>query len=248
MKKALSILLILALVTSCVRHERISSEVGALHSSEELELGAQIHRKILDSFQIYTESILNVYVNEIGNKVAEKAERKDLRYTFVILDDDRIYATHAPGGFVYITIGFFVFLVSEIELAGVLAHEIGALQYKDPELSKAKRAFDRLLQVGSYIGPAFGSIGALSLMGLMLAGLAVGRERSLEDQVYDADKKALSYMVDSGFDPQGLINPLRRMQDPDPRFKPYLFDYLQSHPVNAERFAKLEKEFGRLPI
>src|SRR3989338_7752892 len=89
---------------------------------------------------------------------------------FIVLEDDRIYATQAPGGYVYITIGFFKFLASEIELAGILAYEIGMLQYRDPRLSKLKKALDLLLQTGSYVGPAFGSIGALSVLGLALVG------------------------------------------------------------------------------
>lgn len=248
MKRGISLLLIVVVVVGCVRgHGSISAGDGSF-TFEEAEIGAAIHRKILETFQVYHEPVLNEYVRGIGERIAQMSRHGALAYRFIILEDERLYATHAPGGYVYITTGFFKFLTSEVELAGILAHEIGALQYRDPEFSKTKKVLERLMETGSVIGPAFGTIGALSVTGLLIVGLVVMREKSVEEQIYLADRLALEYLVSSGFDPQGLVHLLRRMQNPLSPFRPYLYDYLQSHPVSQKRFDKIDDAFGNLDL
>lgn len=247
MHKKIAALLIFLIVAGCAHQNQTVSD-SSEYSTVEMKLGEAIHHQILQALTVHKDEELNRYVQSIGGKLATAAGRKDLVYRFVILRDDRIYATHAPGGYVYLTTGFFRFLTSEIELAGILAEEIALLQYKDPRLSKAKKAFELLLQTGSYVGPAFGSIGALSLLGFALIGNAAYGEKSLIERTRAADKKALHYMVQSGFDPQGFIDPLRRMMDPMNPYRAYLYDYLQSHMVSGDRFSRLDQEFQKLAL
>jgi predicted Zn-dependent protease len=248
MRRAVAIALIIVLAPGCAGKDRRVTIDDPTYINAEAKLGAEIHRQITETFRTYTEPTLNAYVQSIGHRIAAVADRKKIAYKFIVLDDGRAYATHAPGGYVYVTTGMFSFLVSEIELAGILSHEIGALQRRDPALSKTKKVFERLIQTGSYIGPAFGSIGALSVVGLMLVGMVVTREKSLEDLVVKADQKALQYLVKSGFDPQGLVDPLHRMQDPTSTFRPYMYDYLKSHPITDDRLEQLDREFSDLEI
>ncbi|MBI4358142.1 MAG: M48 family metalloprotease [Candidatus Omnitrophica bacterium] len=247
MRKTISLVLIAFLMTSCA-HRNQSITDASSDSTAESELGEAIHRQILQTMKVYQDQELNDYVRSVGQKIAAQADRKNLLYRFIILEDDRIYATQAPGGYVYITTGLFGFLASEIELAGMLAHEIGMLQYKDPRLSKLKKALNLLLQTGSYVGPAFGSIGALSVLGLVLVAGVTSGEKSLLERVRDADRRALKYLAEAGYDPQGLVDPLRRMDHPALTFRPYLYDYLEAHPISRNRFRSLEKEFRKLSL
>ncbi len=244
--RILSFFLICLFIFSSCAQNRLA--VNSYDSSLETELGNTIHRQILQTVPVYSEQTLNGYVQNVGYKIASNAERKELSYRFVILEDDRIYATYAPGGYVYITTGFFRFLQSEIELAGILAYEIALLQYKDPRLSKLKKSFDLLVRTGSYVAPAFGPIGALSILGLALIDAAASNERSLFDRINHADRQALKFLFQSGYDPQGLINPLHRMSDLRSPYRAYLYDYLQSHPIDPIRFNKLNAAFQKLPM
>ncbi len=247
MRKRIAVVLILLLLVGCA-HQSHTITDSSHYSKVETELGEAIHRQILQNIPVYREEELNRYVQSIGQKLASVADRKDLLYRFVILEDDRIYATHAPGGYVYITTAFFRFLANEIELAGILAQEVALLQYRDPRLSKAKKAFDLLLRTGSYVGPAFGSIGALSVLGLALIGSLTSGEKSLVERTRDADKRALRYLAESGYDPQGLIDPLQRMIQPTSPYRAYLYDYLQSHPISPKRFEELDLQFQKLQL
>src|SRR3954452_13872062 len=75
--------------------------------SDENRIGAEEHPKILAEFGgAYQEKPnLNAYVNQIGQSVAGKAERKVVKYTFTVLDSEEINAFALPGGYVYITRG-----------------------------------------------------------------------------------------------------------------------------------------------
>ncbi|MBI4373175.1 MAG: M48 family metalloprotease [Candidatus Omnitrophica bacterium] len=247
MRKKITFLLILIHLAGCAHQNKTITD-SSHYSKTELELGEEINRRILQTMPAYREEKLNHYVQTIGQNLAKRARRKDLQYRFVILEDDRIYATYAPGGYVYITTGFFKFLTSEIEIAGILAHEIGRLQYKDPRFSKAKKALDLMILTGAYVGPAFGTVGALSVLGLAIVGNFTNGEKTMTQQTYDADKRAFFYMMGSGYDPQGLIDPMRRMMDTTSSYRAYLYDYLQSHPVSPKRLIRLDRTFLKLPL
>src|SRR3982751_6688286 len=99
----------------------------SMSESDEAKLGAEEHPKILDEFGgAYSETPnLNAYVNQIGQLVAQNAERKDVKYTFTVLNSEEINAFALPGGYVYITRGLLILGSNEAEIAGVLGHEIG---------------------------------------------------------------------------------------------------------------------------
>jgi len=106
-----------------------------------------------------------------------------LVYRFTILYDEKIYATSAPGGYIYLTTGMLNFLQNEAELASVLAHEIGRLQYKDPRFTQSDDVLNAATQAGASIAPMFGPIGSLASLGLvLLQAYVVQRQRALDTE------------------------------------------------------------------
>ena len=83
LQKSISIALILAFVNGCARDAKniIPGEID----TAEARLGAEIHNHIIQSMPVYREPLLNEYVQNIGIKLADTAERKDLFYRFLIL-------------------------------------------------------------------------------------------------------------------------------------------------------------------
>ena len=218
-------------------------------TAEEVAIGEKIHEEILSTFRPYTEPAAVGYVNRIGKSLSAHVERKNLPYQFIILYHDKIYATSSPGGFVYLTTGMIYFLDNEAELAAVLAHELGELQYQDPKLSRSKKMLESILNGGSMVAPALGQIGALAMLGLAMVKVAADmHESSGEDRVRAADKKALGYMVQAGYDPQGMIDLQYKFVNARSEVRPYFVDYYQSRPISEERMSALSKAFTALPI
>ncbi|MFA6599984.1 MAG: M48 family metalloprotease [Candidatus Omnitrophota bacterium] len=215
----------------------------------EIAAGREINESILAAFYPYTEPEVVSYVNQIGHSLADHAQRQELPYSFTILYDEKIHATSAPGGYVYLTTGMLRFLDNESELAGVLAHEIAQLQSRDPRLSRLKKVMDQMTQGAAMAAPLVGQIGAAAMAGLLVMQILFEavRPRS-EKRGQRADAKALGYMVAAGYDPQGLIDVQYRFLEADKALRPYFLDYYQSHPITQKRFKNLQKEFANLPL
>ena len=234
-----------------ISHEgaRVTESPLSLSDRREAEMGRQIHEAIVSSFRVYTEPRLVNYVNEIGRSIVNVAERKNLDYKFTVLYDDRAYATEAPGGYVYVTTGFIYFLRNEAELAAVLAHEVAALQDRDPRFSISKKVAEKVVQTGAIVGPLFGQIGMLAATAVVLLNALM--ESALPtpaDRLFKADDKALRYLVEAGHDPQGYLDLQGQLLNLGPEWKPYFYDYLYSRPASLERYQAVLAEFEKLPL
>ncbi len=215
---------------------------------EEIYIGSEIHREITAQFSTYKNEEIEKYVNEIGNNLISYANRKVLPYRFTILYDERMYATAAPGGFIYITTGLINFLDNEAELAGVLAHEIGSIQYSDPRISNKKKVLENITQTGTAVAPMFGSYGTMAAIGLQMLNAYMFNERSPEDRVFDADKLTLEYLLNASYDPQGFIDFLYKIIYTDSDERKLLFHYLVSHPISMDRMNAINENFKNLDL
>lgn len=203
----------------------------------------------MSSFYSYTEPNANEYVGRIGRELAAQAARQDLNYRFVILHSDKIYATSSPGGYVYITTSMIYFLENEAELAAVLAHEIAQLQYKDPKLSVGKKVLKNVSEKGATIAPMFGQIGALATLGFaLLHSVATVGNKTPEQRLALADKKAMIYMEKAGYDPQGMIDVFYKFADANKEIIPYFIEYWESRPLTEDRVDAIEAQFEKLPL
>ncbi len=252
-KTAVSLFLCVPLVFSgCAsrKPKTENSNPGALSASiaQEVAIGQQIHTQILSSFYPYTEPEVVGYVTKIGTSLAGHARRHELSYRFTVLYSDKIYAASAPGGFVYVTTGMLYFLQNESELAAVMAHEIAQLQNKDPELSKTKKVLESVTKGGAMVAPAFGSIGALAALGLAVVHNMSAGEVPVEKKLMRADAKAFSYMMEAGYDPQGMIDVFYRFLNAKGEIIPYFYDYYQSRPITEPRVTAMQKAFEKLPL
>ena len=219
-------------------------------STPESEIGRQINQQILASFYVYTEPTLNAYVDGVMKTVSGHAERRDLSYQIAILYNDKIYATGAPGGYLYVTTGMMQFLDNEAELAAVLAQEIAQLQPRDPSLSEARKKLQQVSQAGAMVSSAFGSIGALAALGFvaMNAAATPRRHASLEKRAMQADKRALHYLLESGYDPQALIDFTDKFLRAESSKMPFFYDYVQARPLTQPRLQTLRDDFSALPV
>lgn len=215
---------------------------------EEVSAGKKIHEEILASYYIYTKPDVVAYVHDVGNTLVGHADRK-LPYQFTVLYNEKIYATSAPGGYIYITTGMMNYLQNEAELAAILAHEIGLLQYRDPSFSSLRKIVSGVSQTGAMVAPAFGQIGMLAVLGFALVNAAAKMgEKDPGGRILQADTLALDYLIQSGYDPQGLMDVLERFLDADEKVMPYFSDYYKARPISKERILNLEKEFSELNL
>ena len=216
--------------------------------TEEQAIGEQIHQQILSSFYPYTDPKIVRYVNDVGYKLVAHAKRKGFEYRFTVLYNEKIYAMSAPGGYIYITTGMMNFLQSEAELAAVLAHEIGEIQYPDPRFSKHE-VMNTAMQAGASIAPMFGPFGSLASLGLVLVqAYNESSHKTPEERLLASDAAAMRYLMESGYDPQAMITVQEHFLRAGKTVTPYFYDYYQSRPITEKRMKALAKGFEKLPL
>ena len=97
---------------------------------EEARSGEDIAAPVLGAAPPWKNSIVQRYVNLVGRRVADQAERRDVAWRFAVIDSPSINAMAFPGGIVVVTRGLYALLDTEDELAAVLGHEIAHVNRK----------------------------------------------------------------------------------------------------------------------
>ena len=91
---------------------------------------------------------MNVYLDELGQRLAAHAPATGFSYTFELVDDDQTWIHEAaafPGGPVFVPASLILAAANEDELAGMLAHAIAHI---------ATRQETRQMTRGQIVNPA----------------------------------------------------------------------------------------------
>ena len=266
MSRALPVLLALALagcggrmdVGSIVQSAQtmVTQGPGALTGAfadmdepQEIELGRAITANIGSRYKLLRDPALTRYVAQVGNAVAARSERPDLRYYFAVLDAPEVNAFAAPGGFVFVTRGALALMRDEAMLAGVLGHEVAhvALRHGVDAVKAAKRK--DLAVLGLQQGLRFTSAApftqAISLAADTVAEQIVLKGFSrVEEEA--ADRAGFQYARAAGYDAAGLRDFLAALVQRgagDTRTA----TFFSTHPGTEDRVKEQEKLLADAP-
>lgn len=115
---------------NCVLAQEINSgeTKNNISIEEQVEIGLNASKFIIAKYGVLEDEYLNKYINDLGQKLVSKVSKKNLKYTFFILDSNEINAFALPGGFIFISRGTLQILSNEDELAAILLHEIAHIE------------------------------------------------------------------------------------------------------------------------
>jgi predicted Zn-dependent protease len=233
--------------------------LSPISEQQEASLGAEEHPKILAEFggQYSEKPNLTAYVTQVGNSVAAKAERTDVRYTFTVLNTDQINAFALPGGYVYITRGLLGLANNEAEIAGVLGHEVGHINARHTAARMGQQQMVNVLgTLGVLAGTALGgeTVGQLAT-GLAQQGGAVYLGQYSQQQEFEADSLGVRYLARANYDPQAMATFLDSL-DNDTHLEAQLagnaaaadaYSMTQSHPRTPDRVQRAIAE-ANVPV
>jgi predicted Zn-dependent protease len=230
-----------------------------VNATEEAQLGADEHPKILAEFGgAYTEKPnLNAYVNQIGQTVSQSAERKDVTYTFTVLNTEEINAFALPGGYVYVTRGLLALANNEAEIAGVLGHEIGHVNARHTAERAGKQQQATILStIGVLAATVLGGDTAGQLAsGVAQESSAVYLGQYSQQQEFEADSLGVRYIAKTGYDPQAMATFLDSL-DQDVHLEAKVagnpeaadaYSMTQSHPRTPDRVQRAIAE-ANVPV
>jgi predicted Zn-dependent protease len=234
---------VMLFLSGCVTQEYNTAtgkeDIMLVSTEKEIDIGRSIAESIernpdivLDPDPLMTERVI-----DIGKKIAAVSERKEVNYTFHVIDKDEVNAFALPGGYIFIFKGLMDKIENDDELAAVIAHETAHIV--------ARHSVKRLQ----------GELGYSILQILLVASGAVTSDArkidaafgqlmmsySREDEAL-ADKIAVKYLKEAGFDPMAMIGFLKKLQqvNKEAPIKPYR--HYRSHPYISDRIRMVKQE------
>ncbi len=242
MKKLTGFLLSLSLVTATgctVNPVTGESQLSLITPQQEIQIGAQNYLPSQQSQggAYVVDPEVNVYVRQVGQKLAALSDRPQLPYDFVVLNNDVPNAWALPGGKIAINRGLLVMLKDEAQLAAVLGHEIvhAAARHGASQQTQAI-----LLGLGTQVAQIASqntAYGEWVTSGSQLGAAAIQAQYG-QGQELQSDEYGMEYMSRAGYDPQAAVElqqlfvKLSKGRQSDP-----INQFFASHPPSQKRVA-----------
>ena len=172
-------------------------------------------------------------VKKIGNLIvsSSKAKNSPWKFQFHLLADDKtVNAFALPGGQIFITQGLLDKLLSEAQLAGVLAHEMGHVIERHTAEQMAKSQLGQLLiaAVATGASDSRNSTGAYGPMVIASVVNQMFQLRYSRQDESEADQWGIKLMSQAGFNPRAMIEVMVILKASSQRGN--LPDMFQTHP------------------
>lgn len=182
------------------------SQLILISRNQEIEMGKEVAAALEKEYGVWDDPEQTRRIERIGRSLVAVCERKDMPYTFKILNERKeLNAMTAPGGFIYITRALLEALESDDEVAFVLGHEIGHVtgDHIRKQLSQAI-AGSLLLDILTGRASQLVRIGTDIMFSLYQSGYSRQHER-------DADSRGVRYMKAAGYNPVAAITALKKL-------------------------------------
>lgn len=198
-------------------------QTTALLLQGESSVGKSVSKQARKQLKLVEDPDVVSYVNEIGQKLAVVAGRKDFEYEFYVVAEDDLNAFALPGGKIFINAGSVAKTNSEAELAGLLAHELAH--------AVLSHGF-QLVAEGNLVA----NVTQYVPLGNTVANLFVlNYSRDMERQ---ADALGTRLLSSTGYAADGLRNLMITLKAQEKDSPP---SWMSSHPSTDDRVDSLEK-------
>ncbi|HYX14491.1 MAG TPA: M48 family metalloprotease [Nostoc sp.] len=210
-------------------------QLSNISDRQETDIGKQINQQILGSqVKLYRNSEVNRYVEQIGRRLVASSDRRNLPFTFQVVDDDAINAFATLGGYVYVHTGLLKAADNEAELASVIAHEIGHIGGKHLVKQMRQKA------IASGLATATG-LDRNTAVGIGVE-LALNRPRSRQDE-FDADQRGLRTLTRAGYAQSGMVTFMQKLLKKGGSVP----TFLSTHPGTSDRINGLRRAINSQP-
>lgn len=209
-------------------------------TDKEVALGESISRQVEHEYKLVDDPLIQKRVEDIGRKIASVCDRKELDYKFKVLEDPEVNAVSLPGGFVYINKGLIEKTSGDDELAGVIAHEVGHITARH-SIKKLQGVMGySLLRVLTLVVPGSGAVNTTADAAFNELMLGYSREDELL-----SDQLGARYSKLAGYDPQGMITFLEKLDQINKRRPLQPKSYFKTHPYVPDRIRVVKQELGK---
>jgi predicted Zn-dependent protease len=189
---------------------------------------------------------LQVYVNEVGLKLAKVSHRPELKYEFNVVNSSELNVYALPGGKISITRGLLSRMDNEAELAGVLGHEIGHVTARHVSTALTRQLTAQLVMAAmtAYLKEKEVKHSEYySLAGLLATQLMMLKfSRSQESQ---ADELGIQYMAKLNYNTEGFVQMLEILHSAQSREPTVVEGWISSHPLTRDRIEAAKSQIAQ---
>jgi beta-barrel assembly-enhancing protease len=213
------------------------AQFGKPSKQEQVKLGLRAANEVRQKERTLPSSDERVQtLRRVANRLLTTANdaKEPWEYSFEVIQSKQVNAFALPGGPTFFYSGLLDKLMTEDELAGILAHELThvrkehwAYQYRDMQQKNL------LLNLGLILIKANNQTAGLASIGLdVLVNLPYSRKHETQ-----ADDGGYDMMVRAGYNPEGLADVFRLLKSlPGSKPPPFLSD----HPADSARIKHIE--------
>lgn len=211
-------------------------EASLISTNQEIAMGKPVAENLEKEYGVLNDPALQARINAIGQKLVSISDRKNITYSFKILDTDDVNALAVPGGYIYIYKGLLNVMPTDDEIAGVLAHEVGHIVKRHSVMQIEKQL--AMMLIFSIVFQD----NAVMLQDLAKSALTAGYSRSDEGQ---ADELSFKYTTLAGYNPYATLVTMYKLDDLPNKSSYGLFS---SHPDGENRIKKMKKRLAELNL
>lgn len=212
-------------------------QVILMSQEQEKKIDEEVAQQVAAQIGLVDDPKLTAYVEQLGQALARKSPRQDVRYRFHVVAMEEPNAFALPGGNIYVSRGLLALLNNEAELANVLGHEIGHVAARH---AAQRDALVKLMTVLNTVGMIGAAAGGARYNG---NGGPIGNPGLFSfsrDQESEADEIGQNLAVAAGIDPAGMAGLLRSLDAHERLNAGFSREtgYFDTHPAARERAAE----------
>ena len=215
----------------------------SMTTEEEKKMGRKVLLEIEKEADFMRDLTIQTFIDKLGYSIVDQVGPTPFEFKFYVVNGLDPNAFAIPGGYIFVTTGLLVLAENEQEVEGVLGHEIAHVTQRHlaQMIERSKRL--SIASMAAIIAAMLaGRGGAGSQAGVAMATATAGalQLKYTREMETDADQNGLHYLVKAGYDPNGLINFLNRIQRISLAIAPNIPPYLLTHPATESRISLME--------
>jgi len=235
-------ILVFILLPGCVTEYNIATQKEEFiyySVDREIALGASIAKAIEEEYELVDDPLVQERIQRVGQRIAAVCDRKDIEYSFKVIDNDEVNAISLPGGYVYCFQGLLDKIENDDQLAAVLAHEVAHIVAKH-SIKKLQAAMGYSF-LSILIAQSAKSSQVSRGVNAAIAQLFLGYSR--QDELL-ADKLGARYIKLAGYNPHAMIDFLKKLDEENKRKPLGRRSYFRTHPYVPDRIRVVKQELG----
>jgi predicted Zn-dependent protease len=221
---------------------------GTISVEDEKKLGAQAQAQLRKQLTFVRDPVTVNYVREFGASLVKGARPSPFEFRFFVVEDDEINAFAIPGGAMYVNSGLLMAVKNGSELAGVISHEMGHVTARHVAKNVNKERGTGFVAQVFYLAVAILTGNPYLANAGGMAGQVAGTafiSSFTRDAEREADALAVETMVNSGWNPEGMVTMFETLKkeygnSSGPQF-------LSSHPATDERIENVQHDILKYP-